>query len=227
MEKGTLTLDLILDGLPRTSSIVIIGELGAGKSILSRQLLFEQLKKGETGIYVSSDEPPREVREHMKSFGWNIEPYEGKNLAIIDSYTWGIGATWILEQIKGKEEKYVVPSPAYPYQIIKVIKEAEKEVGKGTVILDSLTGITRIAYSEPELCLRFGKDILGEKIGEPIIVTVDEKIIEPMRIKALEAVSDVVIRLGPYPEGSIFNCKSKTRKFESKYSIKSNGVYLE
>ena len=226
IKKGLLSLDSILEGLPKSTSVVIYGELGTGKSTIARQILFEQLKKGDSGIYVTVDEPPREVRNHMKSFGWDIEKYEGKNFAVVDCYTWGVGATWMLEEIKN-EEKYIVPSPAYPYQIIKVIKDAEKQIGKGALILDSFSGLFKITYSEPELLVRFGKNFLGERIGRPTIVTIDEKVIDHEKIEACTSVADVNIHLKSIPEGFTATISTMGHVFEWKYKITSEGIVLE
>ena len=56
ISTGVEKLDQLLSGgYPKGKSILIAGEPGTGKTLLSLQYLMEGAKKGEKGIYVSID----------------------------------------------------------------------------------------------------------------------------------------------------------------------------
>ena len=87
---GIAGLDhLIEGGLPQGRSILVTGEPGTGKTILALQFLFEGLKKGEKGIYVTADESPMDVLEQAASLGWDLEQrVEAKEMAILNAATY-------------------------------------------------------------------------------------------------------------------------------------------
>jgi len=72
-KTGVPGLDEMLEGgLIPGRTYVVSGASGTGKSTLAMQFLLEGTKKGERVMYVSLDEPPNEVRENMRSFGWDL-----------------------------------------------------------------------------------------------------------------------------------------------------------
>jgi len=72
-KTGVPGLDEMLEGgLIPGRTYVVSGASGTGKSTLAMQFLLEGTKKGERVMYVSLDEPPNEVRQNMRSFGWDI-----------------------------------------------------------------------------------------------------------------------------------------------------------
>ena len=87
---GILGLDpLIEGGLPKGRSILVTGEPGTGKTILALQFLFEGLKRGEKGIYVTADESPMDVLEQAASLGWDLESrVDAKEMAILNAATY-------------------------------------------------------------------------------------------------------------------------------------------
>lgn len=87
---GVEGLDKILEGgFPKGRSILVTGEPGTGKTILSLQFLVEGLARGEKGIYVAADEGPLDIIEQGASLGWDLEKYiEKKELAILNAATY-------------------------------------------------------------------------------------------------------------------------------------------
>lgn len=87
---GITGLDhLIEGGLPRGRSILVTGEPGTGKTIFTLQFLWDGLKRGEKGIYVTADESPMDVLEQAASLGWDFEAYvDSKELAILNAGTY-------------------------------------------------------------------------------------------------------------------------------------------
>ena len=93
MEVGALKVrsgiqgfdEILLGGLPKGRSIVLSGPPGSGKSTFAMQFLYKGVKDyGEPGVYVTLSESPNEIRNNMKSYGWDVMKLErdGKLLLI-------------------------------------------------------------------------------------------------------------------------------------------------
>jgi len=77
--------EILLGGLPKGRSIVLSGPPGSGKSTFAMQFLYKGVKDyGEPGVYVTLSESPNEIRNNMKSYGWDVMKLErdGKLLLI-------------------------------------------------------------------------------------------------------------------------------------------------
>lgn len=87
---GIIGLDSLIEGgVPKGRSILVTGEPGTGKTILALQFLFEGLKRGEKGIYVTADESPADLLQQAASLGWDFERYvDARDLAILDAGTY-------------------------------------------------------------------------------------------------------------------------------------------
>ena len=73
VKTGVPGLDEMLEGgLIPGRTYVVSGASGTGKTTLAMQFLLDGTKKGERVMYVALDEPPNEVRQNMRSFGWDI-----------------------------------------------------------------------------------------------------------------------------------------------------------
>lgn len=79
---------LIGDGLTYGSQIMIKGNSGVGKSVLASQFLKEAMACRDNCIYVCCDEPPQDMRKHLKQYGLHPLPYEETGqLVFIDAYS--------------------------------------------------------------------------------------------------------------------------------------------
>lgn len=77
LETGIPGFDLISEGgLPLGRTTLVVGSAGCGKTVFSCQFLVEGIKRGETGIYVSFEESPKNIRKNMRGFGWDIAKWE-------------------------------------------------------------------------------------------------------------------------------------------------------
>lgn len=77
LETGIPGFDLISEGgLPIGRTTLVVGSAGCGKTIFSCQFLIEGIKRGETGVYVTFEESPQNIRKNMRGFGWNISKLE-------------------------------------------------------------------------------------------------------------------------------------------------------
>jgi len=78
--------ELLKKGVPRGSIILVIGGPGSGKTIFCLQTLYHTVQKGEKALYMSFEEEPDRLREHMCDFGWDPEKYEKEGLLKIKKY---------------------------------------------------------------------------------------------------------------------------------------------
>lgn len=78
---GINGLDEILGGgIPRGHTVSVFGGPGAGKTTFAIQFLYNGAKKyDEPGLYISLDEPPNAIKNHMQPFGWDLEALEKTN----------------------------------------------------------------------------------------------------------------------------------------------------
>ncbi len=76
--------ELLENGIPRGISILLCGGPGSGKTIFSLQVAFNAAKKGLKCLYMTFEESPERLKEHMNDFGWDTKDLEKKgNLKII------------------------------------------------------------------------------------------------------------------------------------------------
>jgi circadian clock protein KaiC len=64
-------------GLPRNRTTLISGSAGSAKTVMACQYLAEGIKKkNESGVFVTFEESPEDIRKNMLSFGWDIAQWE-------------------------------------------------------------------------------------------------------------------------------------------------------
>ncbi|MCD6274561.1 MAG: hypothetical protein J7J15_00850 [Candidatus Aenigmarchaeota archaeon] len=79
IKTGIPGLDkLIQGGFVKGSAILISGGTGAGKTIFCLQYLWEGLKNGEPGIYITLEESSDEIKKDALVFGFDFETYKKK-----------------------------------------------------------------------------------------------------------------------------------------------------
>jgi KaiC/GvpD/RAD55 family RecA-like ATPase len=87
IKTGIEGLDtLFKKGIPRGSIILVIGGPGSGKTIFCLQTLYHAVQNGEKALYMTFEEKPEKLREHMRDFGWDPEKYEREGLLRIKKY---------------------------------------------------------------------------------------------------------------------------------------------
>ncbi len=75
---------LLTQGIPKTSSTILAGGAGSGKTIFCLQALAHHAAQGKKCLYMSFEEPESKLIGHMENFGWNPEKLiKSGNLKII------------------------------------------------------------------------------------------------------------------------------------------------
>ena len=131
--------DLLIDGLPPTLTIGILGQAGTGKTTLCQQFVREALRMGQTVIYIALDNCPENIRQSITHLGCELEvaEREGK-FFIIDCYSFQVG--------KVSSEKYSEDPRNLSNLSITVSKALLEGRRNATmVLLDSLTTLIQRA----------------------------------------------------------------------------------
>ena len=132
--EGFQHLEELMGGpLPRGASILLSGDAGSGKTILSYQLLHDELESGKLCALLSYDAFPEDVQARMNEFGWDIvSPLRKGRLKIIDCYS----------SLAGHGEGAIKdPSDLTELNIQITAFIGKAKGGPVTVVLDSLTPI--------------------------------------------------------------------------------------
>jgi KaiC/GvpD/RAD55 family RecA-like ATPase len=70
---GIPGLDRMLGGgLVQGRPYLMTGGTGSGKSLVALTFLLEGIRRGEDVLLVAVDEPPNEIMENVRSFGWDL-----------------------------------------------------------------------------------------------------------------------------------------------------------
>jgi len=70
---------LVQGGFPKSSSVLVAGGPGTGKSIFCLEYLIKGATKfKEKGLYITFEQRAEELRNQAKQFGWNLEDLEKK-----------------------------------------------------------------------------------------------------------------------------------------------------
>lgn len=72
--------ELLGDGIPHGSSVLLEGGPGSGKTILSLQMAYHACLQGKKVLFMSFEEPEDKLRGHMMRFGWDVTKHEKEGL---------------------------------------------------------------------------------------------------------------------------------------------------
>src|SRR5438034_956297 len=217
--EGFQHLDQLMGGpLPRGSSILLLGDAGSGKTILSYQLLHEELDSGKLCALLSYDAFPEDVQARMNEFGWDIVSHLRKGrLKIIDCYS----------SLAGQGEGAIKdPSDLTELNIQVTAFIGRAKGGPVTVVLDSLTPIFNGV--EEKQAINFIQT-LGAKVkktGGLFILTASKGAIPDESASKLKTMVDGVIEL------SIVRGRGRAHRFLSvvkmeRRTISSSSVAFE
>ena len=137
VSSGVPGVDNILEGkgIPRGHTILISGGPGSGKTTFAMQFLHNGATKyQESGIYVTLDEDPEDIRKNMKNFGWNIKKLEDDKKLIFVNVS--------PVRITSFEKDGLIEIGMKEFRLVKLleaIKKGVEEVGASRVIVDPLT----------------------------------------------------------------------------------------
>ncbi len=68
--------ELIEGGFVKGSTVLVTGGTGTGKTTFCAQFIWEGLKRGEPGVYISLEEDVEDVKDDLKRFGFDFKRFE-------------------------------------------------------------------------------------------------------------------------------------------------------
>ncbi len=210
--EGFQHLEQMMGGpLPRGASILLLGDAGSGKTILSYQLLHDELESGryqllhdelESGrlcALLSYDAFPEDVQARMTEFGWDIISHLRKGrLKIIDCYS----------GLAGQGEGAIKdPSDLTELNIQITAFIAKAKGGPVTVVLDSLTPIFNGVDDKQAVNFIQTLGAKVKKTGGLFIETASKGAIPDDAVAKLRTMADGVFELG------IVRSRGKSHRF--------------
>lgn len=152
--SGIPGLDPLMEGGFLENSVnLVTGETGTGKTTFCLQFLWEGLQKGETGVYITLEQSPEDIKGDAAHFGWNFDAYEKKGLCRViyhDPAQVNNLGTVIVDEIKSlKAKRLIVDSTS----LIGLSLENKSQVRKMLINLINVikrAGCTALLISEIE-----------------------------------------------------------------------------
>jgi circadian clock protein KaiC len=118
---GVPGLDALLrGGLPRTSTTIVEGGTGTGKTLVGLHFLLEGAQRGEPGILFTLEETPAQIRAVAKGYGVSLAALEAQGRLVIN---------------------YTSPVELLTDRFLDDALRLIAKVGARRVVLDSLTGM--------------------------------------------------------------------------------------
>jgi KaiC/GvpD/RAD55 family RecA-like ATPase len=191
-------------------TVSIEGNTGSGKTILSEQLMFEDLKRGKPCIFVSTSDFPSNVRSGMKLMGLDVSGYEQSGLlTFVDGYSAEAG--------KESTEKFSVPSIGDLTTLgMKISSSLPPDRSKGaSLYFDSLVPLA--SKTKPESIVSFVQSIGARMkgIGGKAVFTLGPSV-DSMVQKQLEDISDCVVQMEAFEERGLRRRRLRIAKLRAR-----------
>lgn len=134
--------DLLRGGIPENNVVLVSGESGAGKTTFCSQFLWKGMQEGDNCMFITFEEPPSQIKEGAKLFGWDFDEYSDKiTMKGKDPFDEGSEELfWFRNELEKEEiDRLVIDSTSILslyhenpyeirrsiYEIIKTIKETD------------------------------------------------------------------------------------------------------
>lgn len=134
--------ELLEEGIPKRSSLLVAGGPGTGKTIFCLQLMANACKNGKKAIYISFEENEENLKKHMRDFGWSPDAWIRDNRLMIkriSPYDLSRSVEALLAKAKGE---LLIEFDGIPAIIPKNFKA-------DVIVVDSLTAVAA-AFVERE-----------------------------------------------------------------------------
>jgi len=72
--------ELIEGGFVKGATVLVTGGTGTGKTTFCAQFIYDGLKKGEPGLYITMEEDPEDIKEDVRRYGFDFGRFEKEGL---------------------------------------------------------------------------------------------------------------------------------------------------
>ena len=134
---GIPGVDTILagKGIPRGHTVLVCGGPGSGKTTFAIQFLYVgTTQHDESGVYVTLDEEPDDIRKNMLKYGWDLKKLEDKKKLVFINVS-PVRVTPMerggLIQIGMKEFRLI--------KLLEAIRQGVEEVDAKRIVVDPIT----------------------------------------------------------------------------------------
>lgn len=131
LATGIPGFDNITDGgIPDGRTTLITGTSGSAKTVLASQFLAEGIRQSnESGVFVTFEEAPDEIRRNMHSFNWDIDRWEAD------------GRWMFVDASRHPTEETVIVGNYDLGALLARIRDAIARTGARRVVMDSMSAI--------------------------------------------------------------------------------------
>jgi len=146
VKTGIKGLDeLIEGGLPRGYSYLLLGGPGTGKTTFGVQYLYRgAMEFGESGMYVTFDEPPYSISTNSTRYGWNLDDAEKQT-------KFGFVDVSPIKREKGPTGTFVPAALQQSFlggakfnidDVVSAIADMKKKINAQRCVIDSISALT-------------------------------------------------------------------------------------
>jgi len=219
----------LVEGNLPSQSFLLMGPSGIGKTIFCKQFISNGLAKGESCIYLTTDESPSAIENSMKDFGFNVSCDSTQcSFRVIDCYSWKLGGN--------SSSEFAVRDPTDLVSISKNIENAWKDLGKIRLVLDSITGLTSLSNHHQIYFSKFLQAIVAKirRLDGNAIFTVAPEAHDPQFMSFLRLAFDGTLEMKTDESGKelkrllrVFSLRGAKHKTNwTPFEITNKGIFL-
>jgi circadian clock protein KaiC len=137
---GITGLDKLLHGgVPADGLTLVLGDTGSGKSLLAHQYLWEGMQHEEPSVCVLTETHREALNRSMKDFGWDMASHEGKNLRVIEGFTWSFPD--LLAQIELNNREFTLSTLDLDKLMLLITQACDQLGPGGRLVFDGLSDL--------------------------------------------------------------------------------------
>jgi len=193
LETGIPGFDFVSKGgLPAGRTSLMSGTAGSGKTIFAAQFLAEGVHRGESGVFVTFEEPPDAIQANLASFGWDIPAWEREG-------------RWAFVDVSPRTSEEEIIAGSYDLgALIPRVEYGVQKVGASRVVIDSLAAF-KTQFSDQSLVRHalFSLTVALRRLGVTALITAErtDEYGDIARYGVEEFVADTVMVLRNALEG--------------------------